>query len=98
MPERIDVDACVVGAGYAGLTAAYRLSQSGKSVAVLEARDRSARLHDRKLGRGFVAASSGAGAGSWEHQHAVFDRERVAGEPRERWRRVDRPPGRREVG
>src|SRR5437660_5582834 len=40
MPERIDVDVCVVGAGYAGLTAARRLSHSGKSVVGLEARDR----------------------------------------------------------
>ena len=40
MPERIDADVCVVGAGYAGLTAARRLSAGGKSVVVLEARDR----------------------------------------------------------
>ncbi len=35
-----DVDYCVVGAGFAGLTAALRLKQGGHSVAVLEARDR----------------------------------------------------------
>src|SRR5262249_41683337 len=40
MPERIEADVCVVGAGFAGLTAARRLAQAGKSVAVLEARDR----------------------------------------------------------
>lgn len=40
MGTRVDVDVCVVGAGYAGLTAARRLTQAGKSVAVLEARDR----------------------------------------------------------
>ncbi|MGO9559894.1 MAG: flavin monoamine oxidase family protein [Acidimicrobiales bacterium] len=40
MPERIDADVCVVGAGYAGLTAARRLAANGKSVVVLEARDR----------------------------------------------------------
>ncbi len=35
-----DVDFCVVGAGFAGLTAALRLTQAGRSVAVLEARER----------------------------------------------------------
>lgn len=36
----VDVDCCVVGAGFAGLTAALRLNQAGRSVAILEARDR----------------------------------------------------------
>lgn len=36
----VDVDFCIVGAGFAGLTAALRLKQAGSSVAVLEARDR----------------------------------------------------------
>ncbi|MEO3761025.1 FAD-dependent oxidoreductase [Mycobacterium sp. B14F4] len=35
-----DVDYCVVGAGFAGLTAALRLKQAGNAVALLEARDR----------------------------------------------------------
>lgn len=36
----VDVDFCVVGAGFAGLAAALRLKQAGQSVALLEARDR----------------------------------------------------------
>src|ERR1700752_5323956 len=35
-----DVDYCVVGAGSAGLAAALRLKQAGRSVALLKARDR----------------------------------------------------------
>ncbi|WP_062998278.1 flavin monoamine oxidase family protein [Nocardia mikamii] len=35
-----DVDCCVIGGGFAGLTAALRLKQAGRSVALLEARDR----------------------------------------------------------
>ncbi|HEV7732604.1 MAG TPA: FAD-dependent oxidoreductase [Candidatus Binatia bacterium] len=40
LTEQLECDVCVVGAGYAGLTAAHRLSNAGKSVVVLEARDR----------------------------------------------------------
>jgi monoamine oxidase len=38
--DHLDADVCVVGAGYAGLTVARRLAQAGRSVIVLEARDR----------------------------------------------------------
>lgn len=41
MAERIlERDFCIVGAGFAGLTAALRLTQAGHSVMVVEARDR----------------------------------------------------------
>lgn len=36
----LEADVCVVGAGFAGLTAARRLVQAGRTVVVLEARDR----------------------------------------------------------
>jgi monoamine oxidase len=37
---RLTADVCVVGAGFAGLTAAYRLKKAGAKVIVLEARNR----------------------------------------------------------
>jgi monoamine oxidase len=40
MAERIEADVCIIGAGFAGLTAARRLRQRGQTVVVLEARDR----------------------------------------------------------
>lgn len=58
---QVDVDACVVGAGFAGLTAALRLSQAGKSVAVLEARDRvGGRTWTFGLGGGIAVDRGGA--------------------------------------
>jgi monoamine oxidase len=36
----IKVDVCVIGAGSAGLAAARKLKRAGRSVAVLEARER----------------------------------------------------------
>jgi monoamine oxidase len=39
-PPRLRADVCVVGAGFAGLAAAYRLRQAGANVVLLEARAR----------------------------------------------------------
>jgi monoamine oxidase len=61
VPERLDVDVCVVGAGYAGLTAAWRLSQAGKSVVVLEARERvGGRIWTHRLADGSPVDRGGA--------------------------------------
>jgi monoamine oxidase len=78
MPERIDADACVVGAGYAGLTAARRLSQHGMSVVVLEARDRvGGRIWTEQLSDGTPVDRGGAWLGP---QHdAMFGLAREVG-------------------
>jgi monoamine oxidase len=38
--DRVQADVCVVGAGFAGLAAGYKLHRAGRSVIVVEARDR----------------------------------------------------------
>ncbi|MET0149657.1 MAG: FAD-dependent oxidoreductase, partial [Acidimicrobiales bacterium] len=61
MPDRVEVDVCVVGAGYAGLTAAWRLRQAGRSVVVLEARDRvGGRIWTETLADGTAVDRGGA--------------------------------------
>ena len=61
MADRLDADVCVVGAGYAGLTAALRLHQKGKSVVVLEARDRiGGRIWTQRLADGSPVDRGGA--------------------------------------
>ncbi len=57
----LETDVCVVGAGFAGLTAAWRLHQAGKSVVVLEARDRiGGRIWTERLTGGAVLDRGGA--------------------------------------
>jgi monoamine oxidase len=61
MSEQEAADVCVIGAGYAGLTAARRLVAAGKSVVVLEARDRvGGRIWTHRLDDGSVVDRGGA--------------------------------------
>ena len=54
--RRRSVDVAIVGAGFAGLTAAVELHRHGKSVAVLEARDRvGGRAHNHHIGGGEIS-------------------------------------------
>jgi monoamine oxidase len=56
-----DVDVCVVGAGFAGLAAARRLEAAGRSVTILEARDRvGGRTWTESHGDRFVLDRGGA--------------------------------------
>jgi monoamine oxidase len=73
MPATIEADVCVVGGGYAGLTAARRLAQAGKSVAVLEARDRvGGRIWTHRLSDGSPVDRGGAWlANRHEAAHAL---------------------------
>ena len=62
--EQREADVCVVGAGFAGLAAARHLLKAGKSVVVLEARDRvGGRVWDKTLEDGSVVSVGGTWMG-----------------------------------
>jgi monoamine oxidase len=70
--ERIRTDCCVVGAGFAGLAAARRLRDRGKSVAVVEARDRvGGRVWNRTAADGSVVSVGGTWLG--KQQDRMFE-------------------------
>jgi monoamine oxidase len=62
--EHLDVDTCIVGAGFAGLAAARALSDAGQDVVVLEARDRvGGRTWNRLLPDGTTVSCGGTWIG-----------------------------------
>lgn len=70
--ERLRTDYCVVGAGFAGLSAARRLRDRGKSVALLEARDRvGGRVWNRTAADGSVVSVGGTWLG--KRQNRMFE-------------------------
>ena len=74
--ERLRTDYCVVGAGFAGLSAARRLRDRGKSVALLEARDRvGGRAWNRTATDGTVVSVGGTWLGKRQDRMFALCRE-----------------------
>jgi monoamine oxidase len=74
--RRRRADVVVVGAGLAGLSAAQRLAGAGRSVAVLEARDRvGGRTLNRSVGGGEVVEVGGQWIGPTQDRLAALARE-----------------------
>src|SRR5277367_1704595 len=70
-PKRVDV--VVVGAGLAGLVAATQLTSSGRSVLVLEARDRvGGRVWNHDLGDGHISERGGTFIGPTQNHVAAL--------------------------
>ena len=62
--EKIDVDVCVVGAGFSGIAAARMLADAGQDVVLVEARDRvGGRTWNREMEDGTVASVGGTWLG-----------------------------------
>ena len=74
--RRLHADVVVVGAGLAGLTAALRLKQAGKSVLVLEARNRvGGRVHNAPIPGGQVTERGAAFIGPTQDHIAALANE-----------------------
>jgi monoamine oxidase len=72
-PHGLEADAVVVGAGLAGLVAARDLAAAGRSVVVLEARDRvGGRLLNEDIGDGKVVEVGGQWIGPTQHRLAAL--------------------------
>jgi monoamine oxidase len=69
-------DVVVVGAGFAGLAAARQIAQAGRSVLLLEARDRvGGRVVNKSIGHGEIVEAGGQYIGSTQDRMAALARE-----------------------